>query len=122
LVQGVGYTIIYCSESRKYELSAQETYLRRTLVIDGERREILYERVNDFAEIDYIEFKSERWEQHGVGNSYRYIVMEQRTAAGKLTGYIKVVPKHKADIIGTFRIEVKAKRTDWVYYKRSVPK
>lgn len=96
--------------------------LRRTVYIDGHRNELLYKRVENVAEIDKIEFMSERWEQHGVGNEYPYIVLEQRTAAGKLTGYIKVVPKSKAIVSGIIHIQVEAPKGDCMYYKRRTVK
>ncbi len=96
--------------------------LRRTVYIDGARRESLYERVENLAEIEKAEFMSERWEQHGVGNEYAYIVLEQRTAARKLTGYIKVVPKSKANVRGFFDIQVEAKKSDCMYFKRRTGK
>ena len=108
--------------SRKYELSEQQTMLRRTVYIDGTRRELLYERVESLAEIQKAEFMSERWEQYGVVNEYAYIVLEQRTAAGKLTGYIKVVPKSKAIVRGFINIQVEAERSDCMYFKRRTGK
>ena len=117
--------MIYLSPNnrRKYELSAQWTMLRKTVCVDGARRKSsLYERVENSAEIDKAEFMSERWEQHGVGNDYEYIVLEQRTAMGKSTGYIKVVPKSKANVRGFFDIQVEAKRSDCMYFKRRTDK
>lgn len=124
MVKGAGYTIIYLSStnSKRYELSAQGTILRRTQVIDGVKKELLYERITNLAEIEKVEFMSERWEQHGVGNEYKYIVLEQRNAEGKLTGYIKVVPKSKANVSGVIKIHVEAKRNDCMYYKRRTGK
>ena len=93
--------------------------LRRTTVsVSDETRELLYERVEDLAEINKAELMSERWEQHGVGNEYPYIILEQRTATGKFTGYIKVVPKAKARVSGIIHIQVEAERKDCMYYKR----
>lgn len=82
----------------------------------------MYKRVENVAEINKVEFLSERWEQHGVGNEYPYIVLEQRTAAGKFTGYIKVVLKSKANVSGIFHIQVEAPKSDFMYYKRRTVK
>lgn len=119
LVQGVGYVTIYESRKRRYELSVQGTVLRRTVVIDGGLRDALYYKVTDSRKIKKIYFLSERWEPHGIGNKPNsYIIMEQRTASGKLTGYLKVVKRSKAKAYGLWDIAVMADDEDWIYYER----
>ena len=120
IVQGVGYSTIYRSETRKYELSVQETSLRRTVIINSERHERLYTKVDNREIIKKIEFSSERWEQYGIGNTYNYIIMEQRNAEGKLTGYIKIIKKSRASVRGVFHTVVEANKSDWTYYKRRI--
>ena len=93
--------------------------LRKTIVKRESLCERLYERVENLSEIDHIEVRSERWKVHVVeNNKYKYIVFEQFTAEGKLTGYIKVAPKSKAIVRETFiNTKVEAKKSDCMYYK-----
>lgn len=93
--------------------------MRSTTIVNRERREVLYVKVEENNTIDEIEFKSERWKPYGVESSCKYIIMEQLTAAGKPTGYIKIIKSSRANVRGIFDISVDAVcKTDWKYYKR----
>lgn len=122
LVKDVGYMIIYASDIRMYKLFAQNTILKKTVTTHGVEKETLYERVEGHAEIDCVESISEKWKQYGVGSRYEYIVLEQLTADGKSTGYIKVVSQAKAKVKGRLDIQVYARREDCVYFKRRTAK
>ena len=65
---------------------------------------------------------SEIWNSYGGGDGGKYFVLEQRTASGKYTGYIKVVPKSKASTSWYYGIVVEAKKSDCLYYKRRTGK
>ncbi|MCR5024070.1 MAG: hypothetical protein K6A90_07035, partial [Lachnospiraceae bacterium] len=92
--------------------------------INGTRRESLYERVENLAEIKEAEFNSENWKHQGVGKKYEYIVLEQLTSKEEPTGYIKVVPRSKAIVKRGFFIstQVEARIIDCMYFKRRTGK
>lgn len=124
MVKGVGYFTIFFSEFhstiRKYELSSQMTWLRKTLVQNGneKRKEILYSKIDDPKRKQQIEFQSENWKLFGIGSPYDYMILEQGDASDKPTGFIKVVRKSRANVSGFMSKSVTARDEDWIYYAR----
>ncbi len=125
-VKGIGYTTIYFSKLFKFELSVQETVMRKTIYRYRRPEERLYFRVTDWQKIDQIEYKSEKWKVYNVHTEYPYIILEQRDFQNKLTGHYKIIRKNRADVVSQIlaqpEVYVRYSRDDWMYFERRTQK
>lgn len=121
LLKGVGYTVIYRSQTGKIRLverSTNGTVIRCTVVRqNGETREVLYEKVDHSGEINRIESQGRNWKICGVNGNSNYIIMWQLNAEEKQNGYVKTVEKPKASVDHLMH-RVDADPRDWTYYKK----
>lgn len=115
LRSGVGYITIFQSGKEKFELSNKGSTMRFTL---GER-EYLFSQVEDQSIINEIDERSENWFPRGINRRYGYIIMEQRNAANKPTGYFKIIKRLEAIVERVSSQVVPEKDSSaWTYYER----
>lgn len=84
----------------------------------GER---LYLKVTDARKIQKIESRSMNWVVKGIAEKYNYIILEQRDAYEKPTGYCRIIKRERAIIEnrlwGKPNVWARCSK-DWVYYER----
>lgn len=117
LSKGPGYKTIYKTSCKKVEISQNSL---RIVWKDKEdkRHEKLYIRVLDAEKKRKIKFKSENWNLYPDKKS-GYWILEQKNAAHKSTGIIRIIEKNKSHKKGwaIHNTEIIAdSEEDWIYY------
>lgn len=118
LSKGPGYKTIYKTSCKKVEISQNSLRIVRKDK-EGKRHEKLYIRVLDAEKKRKIRFKSENWHLYSGKRSDDYWILEQKNAAHKSTGIIRIIEKSKAykrwNI--SYGDEIIAlSEGDWIYY------
>lgn len=109
--KGVGYTTIFTSDLGKFELSNKESVLRVTTCTG----ECLYSIVKEPEKIQKIEFRSENWVRLNKRSDQKYIILEQKNADNKRTGYIKIIKNSK---VRSRLARVSTSNKDCAYYEQ----
>ena len=115
--------IIYNKDNLKILLCAQGERLRKVSFRDGKViGEYLYFRVRDTGKIQKINDRSINWSVRSLSGTYGYIILEQKDAYEKLTGYCKIIKRDQAIIVEHLfrKPDVLARNPDraWMYYER----
>lgn len=110
---------IYRDDCKRYELLAQKTILRKTVIQNGRRNQILYSRVDNQLDKNKIEHRSVNWK---ALKSNSYLILIQADANNRPTGYLKIIENIKAVINKNFFGKVESvtarRQEDWIYYTR----
>lgn len=110
------------SDKLKVEISVKKTVMRKTKTKDGKPREYLYWKVENRKRIEEIEFNSENWVVYKESLESSYILLGQRNASNKSTGFYKVIENSKAKVVeklfGSLEVYAKNSNDDWIYYER----
>lgn len=95
--------------------------MKRIFLKDGRAAVWIYSRVIDTRRIQQIVSRSVNWSIRGISDKYGYIILDQKDAYERPTGYCKVIKKERANIkhfFGKYDVSVKYSEQDWMYYER----
>lgn len=116
-MKSAAYETIVWTDEIKIERSVDGNWIWCTFYMK-EKREYLYEKIQDQRRIVQIENHRERWKLCPTTKTFNYFVKLQLDANNKYTGYCKVIEKRLADVKGIPFLGTKIEGNDWKYYGR----